>query len=153
MAIRASEEEIRTALQQSDLEMIGSGDTGSLRGFLERAAAQEAGPWAMVWLEARPLTQLAVPADAAVVSPAEGAPPRAIAIDEELLQVLANTVRSGVQRQGGCILDLREFGLSPETARKVAERAGVEVSIGLKAVYVPAGEAADREREERECHE
>ena len=66
-----------------------------------------------------------------------GGPPRALADDRRGLTMLVSMVRKRVAEQGGCILDLEEFGLSRETAREVAALGRLEVSIGLKAVYSP----------------
>ena len=37
--------------------------------------------------------------------------------------------------RGGCILDLREFGLSPQTAREIAALAGLSVSVAPPSLF------------------
>ena len=137
MAIRASEEDLRAALLAAGIEVIETGNGQALGGFLERAASVE-GAWGMVWLQGAPLAQLVNPRDAAFVALFEGEPqPVTVASDKRLFSALADMVTAQVQEKGGCFLDLREFGLSSETAKAIAERAGLHVSIGLKAVFTP----------------
>jgi hypothetical protein len=137
LAIRASEEDIRAALLAAGIEVIETGNGQALGGFLERAASYE-GTWGMVWLQGAPLAQLINPRDVAFMAVIEGEPqPVTVASDERLFSSLVDMVTAQVHAKGGCILDLREFGLSSETARAIAEQAGLSVSIGLKAVYTP----------------
>ena len=147
IAIRASDEDIRAALLAAGIEVIETGNGQALGGFLERAASFE-GYWGMVWLQGAPLAQLINPRDRAFVALLEGEPqPVAVASDKRLFSALVDMVTAKVQEKGGCLLDPREFGLSSETAKAIAERAGVNVSIGLKAVFTPPG------RERNPCHE
>jgi hypothetical protein len=137
MAIRASEEDIRAAFLAAGIEVIETGDGQFLGGFLERATSLE-GPWGMVWLQGVPLAQLINPRDRAFVALMEGEPqPVAVASDKRLFSSLVDMVTAQVQEKGGCLLDLRDFGLSSETAKAIAERGGLNVSIGLKAVFTP----------------
>lgn len=116
LAIRANENEVREALQRAGIEVIESGKD--------------------------PLPQFADPQDAPLVAWIEGESHRVmIGSDERLLSVLVDMVTDQVHQKGGCLLDLRDFGLSPDTAREVAERAGLDVSTGMKAVFTPREEA------------
>jgi hypothetical protein len=146
LAIRANEEEVRTALQGAGIEVIETGTGHALGGFLEGAAGLQ-GSWAMVFLRGAALAPLVTPADAAFVALFEGA--LTVASDKRLFSSLVNLVTARVDQQGGCILDLREFGLGADTAKVIAERAGLVVSIGLKAVYTPRPDTDGSAREAR----
>jgi hypothetical protein len=97
-----------------------------------------------------PLPQAALARDEPVVSFAAGQTPRAFSVEPRGLAMLVAVVRERVAEQGGCILDLQEFGLSPETACKVARIGRLAVSVGMKAVFVPGEEEADALQGERE---
>ena len=136
MAIRGSEEDIRAALRSAGIEVIETGNGQALDAFLDRAGCLQ-GDWGMVLLQGAPLAQLVNPRDAAFVALFEKEPQVVtVASDERLFSSLVDLVTGQVSHKGGCILDLREFGLSAETAKAIAERAGLKVSIGVKAVYV-----------------
>ncbi len=114
MAIRANEEEVRAALQGAGIEVIETGSGHSC------------------------LAQLVKPADAAFVARFAGeTQQRTPASDKQLFMALLGMVTAQVSQAGGCILDLRECGLGADKAKAIAERAGLDVSIGLKAVYTP----------------
>jgi len=78
---------------------------------------------------------------------------RALAGDRRGLAMLVGVVRERVAKRGGCILDLQEFGLSPETAREVARLGRLAVSVGMKAVFCRGEEEADALQGEREDRE
>jgi len=69
--------------------------------------------------------------------PFQAEPLRALADHPGGIALLVDVIREKVAQQGGCILDLEEFGLSPQTAREVAVLGGLAVSLGLKAVFSP----------------
>ena len=56
---------------------------------------------------------------------------------DPLMATLVDLVTTRVNETGDAILDLQDFRLSAEDAQKVARRAGLQVSIGVKAVYTP----------------
>ncbi|HKI03947.1 MAG TPA: hypothetical protein VKK31_18345 [Thermoanaerobaculia bacterium] len=139
LAIRATESEIQAAFRGAGVEVIGEGDAKALGAFLESTeSAQES--WGLVWLQEGPIAQLANLHDAAFLALAEGEPSVAIASDSRLLATLVDMAATQVAEKGGCLLDLREFGLSADTARVIAERAGLNVVIGLKALFTPRDE-------------
>jgi len=89
----------------------------------------------------RDLQCAALPGDVPVASFA-GELPRAFVADGRAVSLLVGVVTKRVTERGGCILDLREFGLSPQTAREIAARAGLSVSVGMKAVFAWNAEEA-----------
>lgn len=89
----------------------------------------------------RDLQCAVLPGDVPVASFASELP-RAFADDGRTVSLLVEVVTKKVTERGGCILDLREFGLSPKTAREIAAIAGLSVSVGMKAVFAWSAEEA-----------
>lgn len=124
LAIRATEEDIRSTLESHpSIEILAEGGPKDLRAFLERAETLK-----------RPIGIFTMGGDSI---PAETEAGLDIASDERLLAALVDLGTARVKDKGGAIIDFEEFRLSTEAAREVSRRAGLDVSIGLKAVFTP----------------
>jgi len=126
-AILTTEDDLRSALKgHPGIEFLAEGGPRDLRAFLEGYESLK-----------KPIVILTM-GSAPIPSEAEGG--LDIASDPRLMATLVDLVNTRVKDMGGAIIDLQEYNLSVDAALEVARRAGLEVSIGLKAVYAPRDE-------------
>jgi hypothetical protein len=123
-------EELKAVLQKGGVKILAEGGPDELARYIAGEGRPEKGSVALIWLVASGNALTEPGSDESVFS--------SIREDSSLVASLKEEVDRRVKEQGFFVVDMLEFGLSERLARAVAAEVGVDVTTGIKAVFVPA---------------